>query len=139
MRRIDQWEVIAAVARHVDSTRKKIRGNKVGHRLSAYSIASDLDKLARIARTLHRLYEDACNEPVRACFSCENSTHETSANHKPSTCHYARCERLEKRAETIGTELGIVVTHQRDPRGAPIKLWADKEDGRSLGYFGVGR
>ena len=145
MKRVDQWEVVAAVASHVavvciQTGNAKVKG-VAGHRIpvSGYTIATKLDKLARIARTLHRLYEDACNVPVRSCFSCANSTSEVSSlrrqNHKPSLCHYARCEKLQKRAEALGTELGLIVSHCTDPRGAPIRLWADKEDGRSLGYW----
>ena len=120
--------------------------------MSAYTLATKLDKLARIARTLHRLYEDACNVDVHACPACggpdDDENHRRARQgklsykawkHTPTQCHYARCERLESRAKSIGAELGIVVTHQRDPRGAPIKLWADNVDGRSLGYFGGGR
>lgn len=132
MKRVDQWEVVAAVARHVSETRPT---SGKTHCASAYRIALDLDKLARIARSLDRLNTDACNIPVRACYSCEHDTHETSASHTPRRCHYARVERLEKRAELIGTELGCVVSTQRDPRGPAIRVWADREDGKLLGVF----
>lgn len=146
MKRVDQWEVVAAVASHVavvciQTGNAKVRG-VAGHRIpvSGYTIATKLDKLARIARTLHRLYEDACNVRVPTCKKCQGLIEENGVCHGPrkayaEQCHYYRTERLEARAVAIGTELGIVVTTQSDPRGAPIQLWADKEDGRSLGYF----
>ncbi len=132
--RADQWEVICAVAAHASVQRVY---NDMVTRIpipSAYSIATKLDKLARIARTLHRLYEVACSDPIDICEDCKSSG-SGAEDHVPSRCFYARLERLEKRARDLGAELGIVVTTQRDPRGASVKLWADREDGRALGVF----
>lgn len=52
IRRVDQWETVAAVAVHTARLTS----------LSSYAIADRLDRLARIGRTLHRLYEVACSE-----------------------------------------------------------------------------
>ena len=134
MRRVDQWELVISVARHARQDFCSTSGEYYGQ--SAYRIAGSLDKLARIARTLHRLYEHACNEPTKICAACLNASVTWSpVLHKPSACFNARLERLEKRAADLGTELGVVVTTQRDPRGAAVKVWADKEDGRLLGVL----
>ena len=127
MRRVDQWEVVAAVAMRAREVKLDYGGYA-----SAFRVASTVDRLARIARTLHRLYEVQCNEPIECCDACGSVA---GRKHVPAQCFYARLERLEKRAEKIGKEIGIIVTHQRDPRGAALKLWADKEDGRSLGVL----
>lgn len=133
MSRVDTWETVAAVAGFAMKPRT-VRGTR--YALSAYTTARHLDKLARIGRTLHRLYEVACSDPIHVCNTCDAySDADPPRRHVPPECFYARLERLEARAEKVGRELGIVVTHQRDPRGAALKLWADKEDGRMLGCF----
>lgn len=132
MSRVDTWETVASVAIHAGKPRT-VRGTRSS--LSAYSIALTLGRLARIAKTLHQLYERACDEDVPQCDVCAGAICEGRSLHTPTRCHYARVERLEARAVFLGRELGIVVTTQRDPRGAAVKMWADKEDGRMLGYF----
>jgi hypothetical protein len=139
-RRIDAWEVVAAVALHC-AANGITKDRKPTGDASPYRVALACDKLARIARSLDRLNTDACNVPVPTCATCSASwVHGKlipgdGGEHKPSQCHFARTERLEKRARDIGAELGIVVTTQRDPRGPAVKMWADKEDGRALGVF----
>lgn len=135
MKRVDTWEQVAAVALHVkDHMRTSLP-------ISGFTIAMRLDKLARIGASLHRLYEVACNEDVPLCRKClgsgteENGVCHGRKKHFAKQCFYYRVESLEKRAEDIGLVLGIVVTAQRDPRGASIKLWADKEEGRMLACF----
>lgn len=128
MKRSDQWETVIAVGRHAT-----IKG------LSAFHTAALLDKLQRLASTLYRYYVWNCNEDTSAhtCKAC-GGTREGA--HTYANCAGAKVYALESRAEAIGLELGLVVTTQSDPRGAPIKLWADKEDGRSLGVLvGGGR
>lgn len=44
------------------------------------------------------------------------------SRHLPGECHYAKVERLEERASSIGQQLGVIVTTQRDPRGASVKI-----------------
>jgi hypothetical protein len=125
MSRVDTWWTIASVAAHVA---------KVGPR-SAFSVADALDKLARIARTLHRLGELACNEDVPLCDNCANATGEPGHGPRKAhvKCHQERVERLATKAGHIGAGLGIVVSHQGDPRGPALRLWADHEDGKLLG------
>lgn len=125
MKRVAQWELVITVGRHAT-----IKG------LSAYATAIELDKLARIGRALMALNTFACNESLehRTCKAC-GGTSRFAGSHKPNSCHYARTEAAEKRAVAIGAKLGIVVSTQRDPRGASVKLWADKEDGKALGCF----
>lgn len=123
--RVDAWETVAIVAKHVYG--------KQGLAVSAFRIAESLDRLARIGRTLHRLYEWQCNEPIEVCDACGSVA---GRKHVPSQCFYARLERLEKRAEEIGKSLGLCVSHQRDPRGPALRLWAEREDdGSILGVF----
>jgi hypothetical protein len=128
MSRVDTWWTIVAVAAHVARS-------GWGNSKSANSVAAALDKLARIARTLHRLDELACNEQVPMCDNCANGTGEPG--HGPRKghvmCHQERVERLVNKAARIGTELWIVVSHQGDPRGPALRLWADHEDGKLLG------
>lgn len=129
MKRVDQWETVAAIADHVNEHRNQ------GGYMSAYAIAVRLDKLARIGRTLDRLHTAACNDRIKICKWCRDGVSFHQDGHIPKICHFARVESLEKRAEKIGAELGCVVTTQRDPRGPAIRVWADKEDGRLLGVF----
>ena len=142
MNRVDQWELVAAVAIKVAvvciQTGNAKRKGTAGHVIpvSAYSIATKLDKLARIARTLHRYYEWQCNEDTspHTCKACGGSR---EGGHTFTNCAGAKVYTLQGRAEKIGADLGIVVENQTDPRGAPVKLWADKVDGRSLGVMGL--
>lgn len=49
MKRVDQWELVILVAKHVFGAQ--------GMNVSSFRVANALDKLARIARTLDRLNE----------------------------------------------------------------------------------
>lgn len=126
MKRVDQWEMVAAVASFA-CRRRTVRG--VRYAMNPYRVAVALDKLSRIATTLRRVYTDMCNGTIG---NSEWILDQSKADRYAS--------RLESRAALIGQQIGIVVTCQRDPRGAPIKLWADREDGRALGVLvGGGR
>jgi hypothetical protein len=131
MSRVDQWEIVAAIAIRACKPRT-VRG--VRYSLNAYRVASQLDRLARIARTLTRYNTFACNQDTapHSCLACGG---ELARGHSFTNCFYGKVEGLEKRAELIGKELGLVVTTQRDPRGQSVKVWADKEDGQQLGGF----
>ena len=146
MKRVDRWELVAAVAMRVQTiaiqTGAATRRGVVGHTtpIGAYAIATRLSKLASLAKTLHRLAEQACNEDVvrtwGLCVACGGAVEgRPQHGHTARKCFYANVERLEKRAEAIGAELGCVVETQRDPRGASVKIWADKVEGRMLGCF----
>ncbi len=133
MKRVDQWEIVAAVAMRCPLIARdpgKVRA------MSPFGVAQRLDKLARIARTLHRYYEWQCNDDTSAhtCLDCGGTR---KGPHTYANCAGAKVYALQERAEKLGVELGIVVENQTDPRGAPIKLWADKVDGHSLGCIGV--
>lgn len=117
MNRVDQWEAVALCA--------LAAFGKTPTACNGYAIASRLDRLARIARTLHRLYEAQCSEPIEVCDRCGSVA---GRRHIPSQCFEARLERLEKRAASIGAELGLTVETQRDPRGASVKVYASSDD-----------
>jgi hypothetical protein len=203
-RRMMVWEMVAAVSMLVarNGSKRNIPAYPGGPtwiktECSAWTIADRLGKLTRIAATLHRLAETACNEdtairqPVpetgyaytRAKGSRVWSTEVISdrqtqglihtgrtyvdgatcnrwrapdgstiaqlvQNSQPGTDDGARFEaridRLEARAKAIGCELGVIVTVQRDPRGAPIKLWSELTDeaserGTMIAYIHGGR
>ncbi len=114
MKRVDSWEAIAAVAMHC-AKKKTVRG--ASYAISAYSVASACDRLARLARTLKRYDEANCNGEV-----------------SDATLDKVRA-RYRKTLARISTELGVTVEHQTDPRGATIKVWADKVEGRLLACF----
>lgn len=140
MKRVDQWDTIAAVAAHW--TEQQLgKGRKARAYLGSFAIASRLDRLARIAATLHRLYEYQCNEPTHLCPACggpDDGVDRTGKRshrvwgHIPSKCFEARLARLEERAVAIGAELEVVVETQRDPRGASVKLWSGNIDSSKL-------
>ena len=120
MSRVDSWEVIVAITTHVRDLEARNahpwRDNGIGRPLSAYRLASMLSQLARKGATLHHRYEVACNDPVDQAFG-------------------RATERLEASAEKLGREMGVTVECQRDPRGAAVKIWADRVDGRLSGVF----
>jgi hypothetical protein len=118
-RRVDTWETVAAIAMFAGKPRT-VRG--VRYQLSAYRIAAGVDRLARLARALKRHDEDRCNGTI--------GSSEWILDYAKSDRIVAR---LEERVQAVAKELGVVVQHQRDPRGPTLKLWADKVDGRLLG------
>lgn len=71
----------------------------------SYTIAANLMKIYKIAKSLHKRYENACNYAWAS-----------------EPAYVRRTEQLEKHAADLGQELGLTVEHQRDPRGAPLKL-----------------
>lgn len=58
-------------------------------------------ELCRLARRLHTRYERMCNEDVPEGFA----------------------DRLEGQISTLANALGAEVVFQRDPRGAPVRLF----------------
>ncbi len=108
---VDDLENVIALSRHVIAT---------GIKISSYSLAISITKIARIAKTLHKLDEASCNGTI------EDEACEKQVN------------RYRKQLDEVTEELGkcFVIEHQRDPRGATIKIWADKRDGRQIAYFG---
>ena len=67
-------------------------------------------ELKRIAHSLHRLDENACNYGL------------TSRQEK-------RVEKLEKRADDIANSIGLFTYHQGDPRGCSLYLVTKDMDG----------
>ncbi len=116
MKRVDVWEAVAAVAMHCGK-KKSVRG--VSYTLSACSVARNLDQLARLAAGLSR-------DDTALCNGVSDAAH---------TEYMARRARRRKRLAVIGAELGVTIEHQTDPRGATIKVWADKVEGRLLACF----
>ena len=195
------WETVAAVAMLIGKNGGKrnvpFGASSLKTECSAWTIADRLARLKRIASSLHRLAEVACNEdtavrqPVpepgyaftrskgaRAWDTEVLSDRDTQSlihigrtyvdgstcnlwrkedgshvaqlvqNSQPGTDDGARFDarvtRLENRAKAIGAELGVIVTTQRDPRGAPVKIWSSMEDeaserGTLIGYMHGGR
>lgn len=133
MKRVDQWETVVAIASHASKPRTT-RGAK--YALSSFRIAANLDKLARLARTLRRYYEWQCNEDTapHMCTACEGHRGE---KHSYTTCAGAKIETLQARAIAIGVELGCTVENQTDPRGAAIKVWDGVPDARGSRLLGV--
>lgn len=80
-------------------------------------IANVVDKLQRLARSLHKRYEAACSYEWANTPEYERKTERTE----------------EKAAQLARTIPGLVVEHQRDPRGWPLIL---KMDGAELGRLG---
>ena len=134
MKRVDTWECVIAVARVASS-----KATKGHHHLSSYRIAAALDKLARLARTLHRYYEWQCNGDTdeNTCHACKGRR---DGPHTYNNCAQAKIETLQRRAEKIGADIGIFVENQTDPRGPAIIMYANDEDAaadgpRALGSF----
>lgn len=123
MKRVDQWEVVAAVAKHASNLTT----------CNAYRIASTLDKLARIARTLTRYYTWQCNEDTSG-HTCKECGGKRPGPHTFTNCAGAKVYALQERAEKLGAELGLYVENQTDPRGASIKLYTGQA-GACLGVF----
>lgn len=68
-----------------------------------YVVTRGVLQLGKIAHQLHKRYENACNY----AWATEEK-------------YQRRTEKLEEKAVDIGKELGVVVGHQRDPRGWPL-------------------
>lgn len=71
--------------------------------LTPFRIASNVEQLVKLARSLHRRYEAMCN------YQWANTE-----------AYERRTERLEARTVAIGEAIGVTVEHQRDPRGWPL-------------------
>ncbi len=106
---VDTLENVISLSRHVVSVKA----------VSSYRLALAISKIASIARTLHKMDEAACNGTI------EDNNYEKQV------------ERYRNQLQQITEELGscFVIEHQRDPRGATIKIWADKRDGKQIAYF----
>lgn len=78
-----------------------------------HEIPIALGKLQRLATSLHKRYEAACNYD----WACTPE-------------YEARTGRLETKAEEIARGLNIRLTHQRDPRGWPLVLDLDGHEYR---------
>lgn len=106
---VDMLENVIALARYVSALRS----------VSSYTLAKEIGRIASIARTLHTLDEASCNGTI------DDEKYEKQV------------ERYRNTLRLITEELGncFVIEHQRDPRGATIKVWADKVDGNQIAYF----
>ncbi len=116
MRRVDSWERIAAIAVHCGK-KKTTRG--ASYALSAYTIAAYCNSLAAMGVTLKRYDEARCNGV---------SEDEDARIERRLTSAHAKLGRIAK-------VLGVEIEHQTDPRGATIKVWADRVDGRLIACF----
>lgn len=68
-------------------------------------LSTNLCKLAKLARSLRKRYENDCNYQWA------------------DTDEYrARTAELQKKTIELGYEIGVKVEHQQDPRGAPVCL-----------------
>ena len=76
-----------------------------------HEIPIALGKLQRLAISLHKRYEAACNYDV-------------------GLEYLRRTEALEQKAQSLATSLGLRLECQRDPRGAPIILDVDGHEYR---------
>lgn len=68
-----------------------------------YDVARVVFDLGKIASSLHKRYENACN-------------YEWACTEK----YLRRTESLEQKARDLGASIGLTVGHQRDPRGWPM-------------------
>jgi hypothetical protein len=68
-----------------------------------YQVTRAVHDLGKIAKSLHKRYENACNYQWATTDTYEKRT-----------------ENLEAKAQALGEEIGITVGHQRDPRGWPL-------------------
>ncbi len=115
MRRIDSCERIAAIAAHCAGKKTKARP----YALPPYTIAAYCSSLASMGVTLKR-YDTA---------RCNGVTDEEDARiERRLTSAHAK---LGRSANVLGVE----IEHQTDPRGATIKVWADKAEGRLIACF----
>jgi len=77
------------------------------------------EKLQKVARSLHRQDENACNVEL-------------------SKWQESRVKSLEKEASLLAGYLGLLAFHQRDPRGCPIYLLDKWEDRDNYSTKGIG-
>jgi hypothetical protein len=87
--------------------------------VGCFTVAKCCVKLARIGRELRADDTDLCN-------GVSDSAHLVIMR---------RREKQRAKLKRIGEKLGLVIEHQTDPRGATVKVWADKIDGRLLACF----
>lgn len=73
------------------------------NKANVFKVAQTVYDLGKIAKSLHKRYEAACNY----AWACEEK-------------YEKRTERLEAKAEELGKEIDVQVSHQRDPRGWPL-------------------
>jgi hypothetical protein len=111
-----QVEAIAVVTALIALRRPK--DPKDGHEWGASQIAHRVIDIHRIGKTLHKLYEDDCNL-------------DTSERREK------REAQLEAKAQLLGTELGVILKIQGDPRGWPlIVLFPGEKDTGSAPRLG---
>lgn len=80
--------------------------------LPAHVVSRNVLKLGKLASSLHKRYEAACNYEWANTDKYEEHT-----------------ARLEQKAAALGVELEVKVDHQRDPRGWPLVITVgDKEE-----------
>ena len=76
------------------------------------------DELGKIARSLHRQDENACNGEL-------------------TQWQEARVKTLEKKAQSLVDDMGLVLYRQGDPRGCPLYLLDRIEDKDNYSTHGI--
>ena len=77
--------------------------NKIGHYIEVYK------RLQKIEKSLHKLYETACNQEM-------------------TKRQIARQDNLRKKADELALNIGLKAYHQTDCRGCSIYLISDDLD-----------
>lgn len=78
-----------------------------------YNVVRAVQELAKIARALHKRYENAC------CYEWANTEKYEKATN-----------RLEAKASAIAEEINVTIGFQRDPRGWPLIVKAGRYETR---------
>jgi hypothetical protein len=94
----------------LDITAEIVRSNPEA---KIYNVTDAVEKLARIARSLHKRYEAQCNYQWANTESYERRT-----------------EKIEAQAQAIGASIGVQIGLQRDPRGWPLIIKAGSYESR---------
>lgn len=68
-----------------------------------YDVTSTVQELAKLAKSLHKRYENSCNY----AWACGDA-------------YESRTGKLEERSQELGAKIGVTIGHQRDPRGWPL-------------------
>jgi hypothetical protein len=90
----------ARMKAHLDLTGDIMRTNAEA---KLYNVTHTVLELGKLAKSLHKRYENACNYQWATTDKYERAT-----------------ERMEEKAVKLGQAIGITIDLQRDPRGWPL-------------------